>query len=150
MWKTLLFPVPLPVLLPKHFHINQPKLEKCFGWVVLGGGGCGMSSLWNISYIYTWWYIQKPFSCRDSNISLKCLCSCQWAHLLEYLQKRKYKREVNKGEVVERWEWIVISQTAHGEQGRKDRKQCHQAHEWISSAPCLGWEEAAFDISSPW
>lgn len=25
-------PPPLPIFLPKQFHINQPKLVKCFGW----------------------------------------------------------------------------------------------------------------------
>lgn len=46
----------------------------------------------------------KAIFLQDSNIILKCLCSFQGPHLLEYLQKRKHKREVNKGEVVERLE----------------------------------------------
>lgn len=46
----------------------------------------------------------KTILLQDSNIILKCLCSFQGPHLLECLHKRKHKREVNKGEVVERLE----------------------------------------------
>lgn len=110
----------------------------CFGWPVSGKRNV-LHEIFPCSTPHD--KSKNHFPAGVATSALNAFVPAPGAHLPEYLQKRKFKREVNKGEVVEGSEWIVISQTAKRE---KTDNSATKLMSWICSAPRLSWARSCF------